>query len=200
MLGLLGAGHCHRACQWLQEITGRRGMFELLTLATIVVAALVYVLVLRIRDSTCAPDLLKARFVKTVIGILLPGGLRHSRVHWIILVMQSLWAQTARHRQAIHRQDLVTQLFQHGASALAPGFWNHRRSLALVRHRCGSAARGCCRPLHLGPIGDPLLPLPIPPLLPWMLVAMVGAATVLSYAVERPSISLCRLRHGGTAH
>lgn len=188
MLGSLGAVTATVPAEWLQDIMGWRGMFELLTLATIVVAALVYVLVPEDRESTCAPDPAQGTLsLKTVyrdprFWRIAPLSAACIGSSW---AMQSLWAGAwLADVEGFDRQDLVTQLFQM-ALALSVGAWLLGTIADRLRRR-GIGAEvllAVVAVLFISAQLVILLRLPIPPLLPWMLVAMVGAATVLSYAV-----------------
>lgn len=188
MLGSLGAVTATAPAEWLQGMTGWRGMFEILTLATIVVAGLVYFLVPEVRQRTGAPQAshselsLKTVFRDPRFWRIAPLSAACIGSSWAV---QSLWAGAwLADVEELDRQNLVAQLF-YMALAISIGAWL-LGTIAdrLRRHGVRTEVLlAIVAALFILAQSAIILRLPLPSLLPWILVAMVGAATVLSYAV-----------------
>jgi type IV secretory pathway TrbF-like protein/sugar phosphate permease len=185
MLGALGAVTATAPAERLVDWTGWRGLFELLAAATAASAVVIYLAVpepvVSARKST-SPASLKTVYADSRFWRLVPLSATCVGSAW---ALQGLWAAPwLADVEGLDRTSLVSHLFIM-ACALSIG--------ALL---LGSIAdRMRCR--GVGPQGllviiatlfiaaqlSLVLRLPVPSLLPWSVVAIVGAGTVLSYAI-----------------
>ncbi|MGV7215157.1 MFS transporter [Bradyrhizobium sp. UFLA05-112] len=184
MLGALGAVTATQPAEWLLNSMGWRGIFEVLAITTLAAALLIF---LAVPESKIAQQ---AR----------PAGLRleaifRDRRFWRIAPLsascvgsawslQALWAAPwLRDVEGLNRETLVTQLF-----VMAIGLCGGALLLGTIADRL--RRRGIGSETLLAAMAllfvlaelTLILRLPLPSMLPWSVVSVVGAATVLSYA------------------
>jgi len=188
MLGSLGAVTATAPTDWVLEWVGWRGLFELLTFATVAIAGVVYFAVPEKPAASVIPTtshkpltvwsvFSDARFLR--IAPLSAACIGSS---W---ALQSLWAAPwLADVEGLDRQSLMTQLF-----IMALGISLGALLLGVMADRLRK--RGITAEVLLTAMGGLfivaqlalILRLPLPSLLPWCVVSVMGAATVLSYAV-----------------
>lgn len=188
MLGSFGAVTATAPAEWLQELMGWRGLFEVLTLATIMVAGTVYLVVPKRERADTVPQAsqrgfsLKNVFADPRFWRIAPLSATCVGSSW---ALQSLWAGPwLADVEGFDRQSLVTQLF-YMALAISVSAWLlgtiadrlRRRGIRTEALLAIVAALFILAQLVL------VLRVPSPSLLPWLIISMMGAATVLSYAV-----------------
>lgn len=188
MLGSLGAVTATAPTDWLLDWIGWRGLFEVLTIATVATAGVLYFVVperatisktwatsgklLTLRSIYSDPLFLRiAPLSATCIGS-----------SW---ALQPLWAaRWLADVEGFDRQSLITQLFimTIGISlgALLMGTIADRlRRRGIRAEALLATAGGLLMMAELALV----LRVPLPSLLPWFVISVVGAATVLSYAM-----------------
>ncbi|MGE0289402.1 MAG: nitrate/nitrite transporter [Bradyrhizobium sp.] len=188
MLGSLGAVTATVPTDWVLDWIGWRGLFEVLTFATIGIAAFTY---FAVPDSaahsmdtmTSRPQVLlrsvysDARFLRVApLSAVCIGS------SW---ALQSLWAAPwLTDVEGLDRQSLMTQLFIMALAvslgALLLGVMAdrlRRRGITAEVPLAAMAVLFIMAELAL------VLRLPMPSLLPWCIVSALGAATVLSFAM-----------------
>jgi predicted MFS family arabinose efflux permease len=188
MLGSLGAVTATAPTEWLLTLIGWRNLFELLTIATMAVAGLIYFAVpdsdegskrsvpsrkpLTLRSIFSDPRFLRiAPLSATCIGS-----------SW---AMHSLWAASwLADVEGFERQGVVNQLFTMAigisVGALLLGVLADRLRKRGIATEALLAAFGAL--FILAEIAI-ILRVPLPSILPWSVVSVVGAGTVLSYAI-----------------
>ncbi|MBA7667901.1 hypothetical protein ES703_76002 [subsurface metagenome] len=186
MLGSLGAVTATAPTDWVLDWIGWRGLFEVLTFATIAVAAFTYFGVPESSSNEAASTTSRltlwsvysdARFLR-----LAPLSAACIGSSW---ALQSLWAAPwLTDVEGLDRHSLMTQLFimALGISlgALLLGVMAdrlRRRGTTTEILIAGMAGVFIAAELAL------ILRVPMPSLLPWCAVSVMGAATVLSYAM-----------------
>jgi predicted MFS family arabinose efflux permease len=188
MLGSLGAVTATAPTDWLLNWIGWRSLFEVLTIATLATAGLIYFVVpesegsskrttpsgrsLTLRSIFSDPRFLRiAPLSATCIGS-----------SW---AMHSLWAASwLADVDGFGRQGVINQLF-----TMAIGISLGALLLGTLADRLRK--RGITTEVLLAVFGmifmlaelALVLRVPLPPILPWSVVSIVGAATVLSYAI-----------------
>jgi predicted MFS family arabinose efflux permease len=188
MLGSLGAVTATAPTDWLLTWFGWRSLFELLTIATLAVAVLIYFAVpesnkgskrsvrsgkpLTLRSIFSDPRFLRiAPLSATCIGS-----------SW---AMHSLWAASwLADVEGFDRQGVINQLF-----TMAIGISLGALLLGTLADRLRK--RGISTEALLAVFGALfmlaelalIMRVPLPSILPWSIVSVVGAATVLSYAI-----------------
>ena len=188
MLGSLGAVTATAPTDWVLDWIGWRSLFEVLTFATILVAAFTY---LAVPDSTAhSLDTTTSRQQLTLWSVY--SDVRFLRVAPLSAIcigsswaLQSLWAAPwLTDVEGLDRQSLMTQLFVMALGislgALLLGVMAdrlRRRGITAEVLLAGMAGVFLMAELAL------VLRLPIPSLLPWCVVSVMGAATVLSFAM-----------------
>jgi len=188
MLGSLGAVTATAPTAWLLNYLGWRDLFEILTIASVATAGLVYCVVpdrdTTPKNSTIAENLLTLRSIFTDPRFLRIAPLSATCIgsSW---ALQSLWAAPwLVDVEGSHRQGVAAQLFVMALGislgALVLGMIADRLRRHGIRTEVILAAVGVlCFLAELALI----LRAPLPPLLPWCIISVMGAATVLSYAV-----------------
>ena len=188
MLGSLGAVTATAPTDWVLDWIGWRSLFELLTFATIAIAAFTYFAVPEganhsITTAISRPQLTlrsvysDARFLRVA-----PLSAACIGSSW---ALQSLWAASwLADVEALDRQSLMAQLFimALGISfgALLLGVMADRlRRRGITVEVLLAAMAGAFIVAELALI----LRLPVPSLSLWCVVSVMGAATVLSYAM-----------------
>lgn len=188
MLGSLGAVTATAPTDWVLDWIGWRSLFEVLTFATIAIAALTYLVVpesvVHSTASTTSRQQLTLWSVYSDVRFLRVAPLSAACIgsSW---ALQSLWAAPwLTDVEGLDRQSLMTQLFimALGISlgALLLGVMAdrlRRRGITAEVLLAGMAGVFIVAELAL------ILRLPMPSLLPWCIVSVMGAATVLSFAM-----------------
>jgi MFS family permease len=188
MLGSLGAVTATAPTDWVLDWIGWRGLFEVLTFATIAIAAVTYFAVPE--DATNEPPSTTSRQQFTLWSVY--SDVRFLRVAPLSAAcicsswaLQSLWAAPwLADVEGLDRQRLMTQLF-----IMALGISLGALLLGVLADRL--RRRGITAEVLLAAMGGVfivaelalILRVPMPSLLPWCVVSVMGAATVLSYAM-----------------
>ena len=188
MLGSLGAVTATAPTDWVLDWIGWRSLFELLTFATIAIAAFTYFAVpenvTNEAASTTSRQQLTLWSVYSDVRFLRVAPLSAACIgsSW---ALQSLWAAPwLADVEGLDRQSLMTQLF-----IMALGISLGALLLGVMADRL--RRRGITAEVLLAAMGGVfivaelalILRVPMPSLLPWCLVSVMGAATVLSYAM-----------------
>lgn len=188
MLGSLGAVTATAPTDWLLTSVGWRGLFEILTFMTVAIAALIYFGVPE-RDPVANVSKTSQK------SLTLWSVFRDSRFLRIAPLsaacigsswaFQSLWAAPwLADVEGFDRRSLLTQLFIMATAlslgALMLGTIADRLRKRGITTEVLFAATGVLFVLAELAL---ILRLPLPALLPWCVVSVVGAATVLSYAM-----------------
>lgn len=188
MLGSLGAVTATAPAEWLLDWMGWRGLFEVLTFATIAAAGLIYFAVperdTTAKGSTISQNLLTLRSIYSDPRFLRIAPLSATCIgsSW---ALQSLWAGPwLADVEGFDRQSLIIQLFIMAlgisVGALLMG------TIADRLRRRGAKTEvlfAIVAALFVGAELVLIWRLPLPSLLPWSIVSVVGAGTVLSYAI-----------------
>jgi predicted MFS family arabinose efflux permease len=188
MLGSLGAVTATAPTDWLLNWIGWRSLFEVLTIVTLTVAGLVYFAVPDYgRDSERSATSGKPLTLRSVFSD--PRFLRIAPLSATCIgsswAMHSLWAASwLADVEGLDRQSVINQLL-----TMAIGISIGALLLGTVADRLRK--RGIETEVLLAVFGALfmlaelaiVLRLPIPSILPWSIVSVVGAATVLSYAI-----------------
>jgi MFS family permease len=189
MLGSLGAVTATAPTDWVVEWAGWRSLFELLTFATVSVAAAVYWAVPEKPEQTSRSTesygaALTVRSVLTDARFLRIAPLSAACIgsSW---ALQSLWAAPwLSDVESLDRRSVMTQLL---VMSIA---------LSVAALMLGTLAdrlrkRGITAEMLLGAVAAIfviaqlaiILRVPLPSLLPWCIVSVMGAGTVLSFAI-----------------
>ena len=188
MLGSLGAVTATAPTDWVLDWIGWRSLFEVLTFATIAIAAFTYFAVPdSATHSTSSKTSRKQLTLRSVYS-----DARFLRVAPLSAVcigsswaLQSLWAAPwLTDVERLDRQSLMTQLF-----IMALGISLGALLLGVMADRL--RRRGITAEVLLVAMGGVfivaelavILRVPMPSLLPWCVMSVMGAATVLSYAM-----------------
>jgi predicted MFS family arabinose efflux permease len=188
MLGSLGAVTATAPTDWLLNWIGWRSLFELLTIATLMIAGLVYFAVPDARGDSKRPATAgKPLTLRSVFSD--PRFLRIAPLSATCIgsswAMHSLWAGSwLGDVEGLDRQSVINQLL-----IMAIGMSIGALLLGTLADRLRT--RGVATEVVLTVFGAffmlaelaILLRLPIPSILPWSIVSVMGAATVLSYAI-----------------
>lgn len=188
MLGSLGAVTATAPTDWLLNWIGWRSLFEVLTIATLTVAGLVYFAVPDYRaDSERPATSGKPLTLRSVFSD--PRFLRIAPLSATCIgsswAMHSLWAASwFADVEGVDRQTVIGQLFM-----MAVGISIGALLLGTLADRLRK--RGIATEVMLAVLGALfmlaelaiVLRLPIPSIVPWSIVSVMGAATVLSYAI-----------------
>jgi MFS family permease len=188
MLGSLGAVVATAPTDWLLKWIGWRGVFEVLTIATLATAGLVYFAVPE-RDvnpkrsaSSQSPLTLRSIFMDSRFLRIAPLSATCIGSSW---ALQSLWAGSwMADVEGLDRQSLINQLFM-----MALGISLGALLLGTIADRLRN--RGISTEILLAAVSSLfvlaelalVLRMPLPSVLLWSIVSVVGAATVLSYAM-----------------
>jgi predicted MFS family arabinose efflux permease len=188
MLGSLGAVAATAPTDWLVNWIGWRDLFELLTIATLVTAGLIYFVVPERSQSSISsatstkPLTLRAIFSDPRFLRIAPLSATCIGSSW---AMQSLWAASwLSDVEDLNHQAVVNQLF-----TMALGISLGALLLGAMADRLRK--RGITTEVLLAVFGGLfmlselalILRVPLPSILPWSVVSVVGAGTVLSYAI-----------------
>ncbi|MCP3441058.1 MFS transporter [Bradyrhizobium sp. CCGUVB14] len=184
MFGALGAVTATTPAQWLLEYTGWRGLFELLALGSFASALLIFWTVpeaARPRVSQPTARELSAIYTDRRFWRIAPLSASCIGSAWSL---QALWAAPwMTNVEGFSRESSITRLFimalgtSGGALLLGTlADWLRRRGIG------SEALFGAVTVLFVGAELALILRLPLPSLLPWIVISIVGAATVLSYA------------------
>jgi len=188
MLGSLGAVTATAPTDWLLNLIGWRSLFEVLTIATVVTAGLIYFVVPErgeIPNSSASSDkLLTLRSIFSDPRFLRIAPLSATCIgsSW---AMQSLWAASwLSDVEGFNHQAVVNQLFMMALGislgALLLGTMADRlRKRCITTEVLLAVFGGLFMLAELALV----LRVPLPSILPWSVVSVVGAGTVLSYAI-----------------
>ena len=183
MLGSLGAVTATVPAEHLLAWIGWRQLFEILAAATVVTAMLIYVVVPeRLVPSTLSlPATLSSVFGDRRFWRIAPLSATCVGSAWSL---QGLWASPwLMDVEGLDRASLVGQLFIMSV-VLSVGAWLFGTTVHWVRRR-GIGAETLLAVVAVLFIAAELaliLRVPVPSILPWSVVAIVGAATVVSFA------------------
>ncbi|WP_244553086.1 MFS transporter [Bradyrhizobium erythrophlei] len=188
MLGSLGAVTATAPTDWLLDWIGWRSLFEVLTIATLATAGLIYFAVPKSDGSSKRsvasgkPLTLRSIFLDPRFLRIAPLSATCIGSSW---AMHSLWAASwLADVEGFDRQGVISQLFTMAIGislgALLLGTLAHRlrkRGVATEVLLAGFGALFMLAELVL------ILRVPLPSILPWCVISVVGGATVLSYAI-----------------
>jgi predicted MFS family arabinose efflux permease len=188
MLGSLGAVTATAPTDWLLNWIGWRSLFEVLTIGTLATAGLVYFAVPKSDGSSKGsvasgkPLTLRSIFLDPRFLRIAPLSATCIGSSW---AMHSLWAASwLADVDGFDRQSVIDQLFTMAIGislgALVLGTLADRLRKRGVATEVLLAAFGALFMLAELAI---ILRVPLPSTLPWSVVSVVGAATVLSYAI-----------------
>jgi len=188
MLGSLGAVTATTPTDWLLGWIGWRSLFEVLTIATLATAGLIYFAVPKSdrssKGSVSSGKRLTLRSIFSDPRFLRIAPLSATCVgsSW---AMHSLWAASwLADVEGLDRQGVINQLF-----TMAIGISLGALLLGTLADRLRK--RGIATEVPLVAFGALfmlaelalIMRVPLPSILPWSIVSVVGAATVLSYAI-----------------
>lgn len=187
MLGSLGAVTATAPTDWLLSYIGWRSLFEILTIGTVTVGGLIYIVVPeRVTDSQIATSARKQLTLWSIYSD--PRFLRVAPLSAACIgsawALQSLWASAwLTDVEGFDRQSRVTQMFLMAVSlslgALLLGAMADRLRKLNIRTEALLAGVGA---LFIVAELALVLRIHLPSLLPWSIVSIAGAATVLSFA------------------
>ena len=188
MLGSLGAVTATAPTDWLLNWIGWRSLFEVLTIATLATAGLIYFAVPeadgRFRSSVSSgkPLTLQSIFLDPRFLRIAPLSATCIGTSW---AMHSLWAASwLADVEGFDRQRVINQL-----TTMAIGISLGALLLGMLADRLRK--RGIATEVLLAVFGALfmlaelalVLRMPLPSIVPWSFISVVGAATVLSYAI-----------------
>jgi predicted MFS family arabinose efflux permease len=188
MLGSLGAVTATTPTDWLLSLIGWRSLFEVLTIATLATAGLIYFAVPKSDRSSKGsvssgkPLTLRSIFSDPRFLRIAPLSATCIGSSW---AMHSLWAASwLADVEGFDRQGVISQLF-----TMAIGISVGALLLGMLADRMRK--RGIATEALLAMFGALfmlaefaiILRMPLPTILPWSVVSVVGAGTVLSYAI-----------------
>jgi sugar phosphate permease len=187
MLGSLGAVTATAPTDWLLNYLGWRSLFEILTIGTVTVAGLIYMVVPeRVADSEIATSARKPLTLWSIYSD--PRFLRVAPLSAACIgsswALQSLWASAwLTDVEGFDHRSRAAQMFLMAVGlslgALLLGAMADRLRKLNIRTEVllgGVGALFMVAELAL------VLRVPLPSLLPWSIVSIAGAATVLSFA------------------
>src|SRR5581483_10890403 len=188
MLGSLGAVTATAPTDWLLNWIGWRSLFEVLTIATLIVAGLIYFAVPESDEGSKRsvpsgkPLTLRSIFSDPRFLRIAPLSATCIGSSW---AMHSLWAASwFADVEGFDRQGVSNQLFTMAIGislgALLLGALADRLRKRGISTEALLAVFGAL--FMLAELGL-IMRLPLPSILPWSIVSVVGAATVLSYAI-----------------
>ena len=188
MLGSLGAVTATAPTDWLLNYLGWRSLFEILTIGTVTVGGLIYMVVPeRIADSEIATSARKPLTLWSIYSD--PRFLRIAPLSAACIgsswALQSLWAAAwLTDVEGFDHHSRATQMFLMAVGlslgALLLGAMADRLRKLNIRTEVLLAGVGA---LFIVAELALVLRIPLPSLLPWSIVSIAGAATVLSFAV-----------------
>lgn len=188
MLGSLGAVTATAPTDWLMNWIGWRSLFEVLTVATLVTAGLIYFVVPeRSQSSKNSVTSEKSLTLRSIFSD--PRFVRIAPLSATCIgsswAMQSLWAASwLSDVEGLDHQAVVNQLFM-----MALGISLGALLLGTMADRLRK--RGITTEVLLAVFGGLFMlaelalisRVPLPSILPWVIVSVAGAGTVLSYAL-----------------
>jgi MFS family permease len=188
MLGSLGAVTATAPTDWLLTWFGWRSLFELLTIATLAVAGLIYFAVPESNEGSKRsvpsgkPLTLRSIFSDPRFLRIAPLSATCIGSSW---AMHSLWAASwLADVEGFDRQGVINQLFTMAIGislgALLLGTLADRLRKRGISTEALMAVFGALFMLAELAL---IMRVPLPSILPWSIVSVVGAATVLSYAI-----------------
>lgn len=184
MLGSLGAVTATAPAEHLLAWMGWRQLFEILAAATGVTALLIYVAVpeqVIVPSTASIPATLSSVFGDRRFWRIAPLSATCVGSAWSL---QGLWASTwLTDVEGFDRGSLVRQLFTMSI-VLSGGAWLFGTTVHYIRRR-GVGAESILTTVAVLFIAAQfalILRVPLPSLLPWSIVAAVGAASVVSFA------------------
>jgi MFS family permease len=183
MLGALGAVTATAPAEWLLGHTGWRGLFELLAVATLVVALLIFLAV----PETARPVVthrppLRAIYRDPRFWRIAPLSASCIGSAWSL---QGLWAAPwLTDVEGLNREALITQLFLMALGICLGAFVLGTIADRLRRRGIGTETLFAAV-VALFVIAELalIMRLPLPSQLPWFVISIVSAATVLSFAI-----------------
>lgn len=185
MLGSLGAVTATAPAEHLLAWMGWRQLFEILAAATGITAMLIYVVVpepVIVPSTASIPATLRSVFGDRRFWRIAPLSATCVGSAWSLL---GLWASPwLTDVEGFDRGSLVRQLFTMSI-VLSGGAWLFGMMVHYIRRR-GVGAESILTMVAVLFIAAQLaliLRVPLPSLLPWSVVAVVGAASVVSFAV-----------------
>jgi len=188
MLGSLGAVTATTPTDWLLGWIGWRSLFEVLTIATLATAGLIYFAVPKSdRSSKGSVSSGKRLTLRSIFSD--PRFLRIAPLSATCIgsswAMHSLWAASwLADVEGFDRQGVINQLFTMAVGislgALLLGTLADRLRKRGISTEALLAAFGALFMLAELAL---IMRVPLPSILPWSIVSVVGAATVLSYAI-----------------
>jgi type IV secretory pathway TrbF-like protein/predicted MFS family arabinose efflux permease len=183
MLGALGAVTATTPAERLLEWIGWRGLFELLAIATALAAAIIYFAVPEPANANrlCSANL-RTIYADRRFWKIAPLSATSVGSAW---ALQGLWAAPwFTDVERLNRNALIGHLFIMAVAVSVGALVLGTIADRLRRHGVGPqtllavvAATSIAAQLAL------IVRLPLPSVLPWSVVAVVGAGTVLSYAI-----------------
>lgn len=185
MLGSLGAVTATAPAEHLLAWMGWRQLFEILAAATGATAALIYVVVperVVVPSIGSIPATLSSVFGDWRFWRIAPLSATCVGSAWSL---QGLWASPwLTDVEGLDRASLVGQLFIM-SMVLSGGAWLFGTTVHCIRRRGGGAETilAVVAVLFIAVELALTLRAPLPSILPWSVVAIVGAATVVSFAV-----------------
>lgn len=188
MLGSFGAVTATAPADWLLNYLGWRSLFEILTIGTVTVAGLIYMVVPeRISDAEIATSARKPLTLWSIYSD--PRFLRIAPFSAACIgsswALQSLWAAAwLTDVEGFDHQGRAAQMFLMAVGlslgALLLGAMADRLRKLNIKTEVLLAGVGA---LFIVAELVLVLRIPLPSLLPWSIVSIAGAATVLSFAV-----------------
>lgn len=185
MLGSLGAVTATAPAEHLLAWMSWRQLFEILAGATGATAVLIYVVVpeqVIVPSAASIPTTLSSVFGDRRFWRIAPLSATCVGSAWSLL---GLWASTwLTDVEGFDRASLVRQLFMMSI-VLSGGAWLLGTTVHYFRRRGGGAESilTAVAVLFIAAQFALILRVPLPSLLPWFVVAVVGAASVVSFAV-----------------
>jgi MFS family permease len=185
MLGALGAVTATAPAEVLMDWIGWRGLFELLAAATAASAVLVYIMVpeqVAPPSNGLTPLSLKSVYANSDFWRLAPVSATCVGSAW---ALQGLWAAAwLTDVEGLDRPSVVTQLFVMAIALSVGGFFLGNIADQMRRRGIGPERLfAILAVLFIAAQFALILRLPVPSSVPWSLVAVAGAGTVLSYAI-----------------
>jgi type IV secretory pathway TrbF-like protein/sugar phosphate permease len=185
MLGALGAVTATLPAERLIDWLGWRGLFGLLTVATAASAVIIFIAVPEPAASVperSAPASLKSVFTDLRFWRLAPLSAASVGSAW---ALGGLWAAPwLTDVEGLDRASLITQLFAMAIAASFGALLLGMMTQRMRRHGIGvQTLFAVLAVLFIAAQLALILRLPLPSVVPWSLVAVVGAGTVLSYAI-----------------
>jgi type IV secretory pathway TrbF-like protein/predicted MFS family arabinose efflux permease len=183
MLGALGAVAATTPAERLLEWTGWRGLFELLAIATALAAAIIYFAVPEPANANRSSSAnLRTIYADRRFWKIAPLSATSVGSAW---ALQGLWAAPwFTDIERLNRNALIGHLFIMAVAVSVGALVLGTVADRLRRHGVGPqtllavvATTSIAAQLAL------IVRLPLPSVLPWSVVAVVGAGTVLSYAI-----------------